>query len=834
MKKATTLLLFLLVLMSSVVVAQSTQGLNQQDLSRVDVEELSDNQLRQYAQRAEQSGLTQQQVEQQLRQRGMSASQISQLRERLRNLDAQQRRTDRETDQRQRDRTEMRRDEQRDMERFEGMDFFKADSIRKIERQIFGYELFSSAELTFEPSLRIPTPPNYQLGPGDELVIDIWGAAQMNYRLEVSEEGNINIENIGPIYVNGLEMREARQRIKDRLASIYSGLRARDGREPNTFASVSLGQVRSIQVSIIGEIKHPGTYTLPSLATVFNALYLSGGPSVNGSFREIQIIRGDEIAATMDLYDVLIHGNQISNIRLRDQDIIKVNPYQNRISVSGEVKRKGLFEVTNEETLSDLILFTGEFTGKAYQEYIKVYRNTPRERSIRDVAQSEFDEFHMQNGDSVVVGRILDRFANRVQVRGAVFRPGDFELRENETLSSLIQRAEGLRGDAFLNRVNIIRMRDNFEQEMIAVDLRRVLDNPEQYDIELRRDDIIQIASIFDLREEFRVHIFGPVQMPDEFEYYEDMTLQDLIKQAGGFKERASEARIEIARRISDADPLSPTSQVSEIFYFNINRDLTLSDEGNDFILKPFDHVYVRTSPGYQVQRNVEVRGEVLYAGKYSLAQKTERISDLVERAGGLTADAYPEGATLIRRLDPDANGQEDEDETLEEDEIDFFDEISDESLVVERRTEFTRIGINLERILDNPGSKYDLILREGDRLEIPIELQTVRLSGAVFQQVDARYDSNYSFRDYINQAGGYANNAMIKRSYVIYANGSIDRTRSFLGIRSYPEIRPGAEIVVPEKPERQPMSTGERISIASTIVSMAAIVSNTIYQLSR
>lgn len=832
MKQVSFFAIFLILASYNFAYAQSTQTLNQSDLSRIQVEELSDGQIRQFISRAQSAGLSEMQIEQQLRQRGMPAAEITKLRQRLRNLEGEARESTARDDDRRRLTTDERRTRDRELER----DLIKQDSIRKIERQIFGYELFASEELTFEPSLNVPTPKDYQLAAGDELVIDIWGAAEMTYRVEVNSEGNIMIENVGPIFVNGLQMDDAETRIINRLSSIYSGLQAREGRPINTYASVSLSQVRSIKVTILGEIKFPGTYTLPSLATAFNALYLSGGPAINGSFRDIDIIRDNKIVANLDLYDFLIFGNQADNIRLRDQDIIKINPYKNRVEIEGETKRKGFFEVTDDESLSDLILFSGDFTGKAYQERLKVYRNTPRERSIEDVLYEDFDTFKMKNGDRIVVGRILDRFANRVQIQGAVFRPGDYQLRESTTLMELIERADGLRGDAFTQRGNIIRMKDNFEQQIISFNVRQLLDNPEEYDIELQRDDVVQISSIFDLKEEFRVNIFGPVQNPDEYEFYENMTLEDLIKQAGGLKERASEARIEIARRIADADPLSPSSQISEIYYFNINRDLRLSEEGNSFELRPFDYVFVRTSPGYQIQRKVEVKGEVLYAGKYAISTKTDRISDIVERAGGLTAEAYPEGATLIRRLDPNGDDDDDQDrrQANETEDFDFFDEISDDALVVERRSEFTRIGINLERILENPGSKYDLLLREGDVLEIPVELQTVRLSGAVFQQVDARYDPRTNFRGYVDQAGGYANNAWIKRSYVIYANGSIDRTRSFLWIRSYPDVKPGAEIVVPEKPERPPMSAGERISVASTIVSMAAIVANTIYQLSR
>lgn len=798
-------LLFLIMVLGSAFLVttpemSAAQQLNQQDLSGVQAEDISDEELRRFIRRAEAEGISESEAMDMARERGMAQSEIEQLRRRIEELDME------ELEEVETDTVDARRETLAD----------ERDTIEVDEehQRIFGYSLFTEHDMSFEPSVNIATPRNYQLGAGDELVIDIWGQTENTYRLEVNNEGNINLENLGPIQVNGLTIEEADERIMNHLQQIYSGLR--EGAEQDTWAQVSLGRVRSIQVTLMGEINAPGTYTLSSLATVFNALYQSGGPNPNGSFRKIQVIRDNEVAAELDMYDFLVHGDQSENIRLQDQDVIKVDPYVNRVEIEGMVKRPGVYETTEGETLEQLLRYAGDFGDDAYTRQVNVHRNTPTQRAIISVKDEGFGDFEMASGDSVHVDEILDRYENRVEIEGAVWRPGEYELAEDMMLSDLIEEADGLRPDAFRSRGVIYRLRDDFSTEVVAFNVGNVVENPEDYDVPLRADDEIRIPTIFDMREEFFVNIRGAVQQPDRYEFRENMTLEDLILEADGFLESASEAKIEVARRI-DAEPAPEfrSNQISETYSFEINRNLELDPEARDFTLQPFDQVFVRRKPDYQEQVLVEIDGQVMYPGEYSLETRNERISDLIERAGGLTDEAYPDGATLIRQRDAEERPEVD---------FDIF-ATEDQEITVDNDMEESRVGIDLVAIMENPGSVEDIYLREGDEIRIPEEMQTVRVSGAVMRETEVRYRDGFSYRDYIDQAGGYTENARQRRGYVLYANGDMDRRRSFLYITSSPEIKPGAEIVVPERPERERLSTGEIVSISSAVVSMATSI---------
>ncbi len=779
----------------------SAQALDQQDLSEVSAEDISDEELRRYMRRAEAEGISESEALRMARERGMRQSEIDQLRNRIEAMEME------DLD----DEDELRREE--DMEERDDLEPDTLE-ITDEERRIFGYSLFAEREISFEPSVSIPTPKNYQLGPGDELIIDIWGETENTYRLEVNNEGNIPLENLGPVYVNGLTIEEANDKILQNLKRLYSGLRS--GSNQNTWALVSLGRVRSIQVTLMGEINTPGTYTMSSLSSVFNALYLSGGPNGTGSFRTIEVIRDNEVVSELDLYDFLVHGDQSDNIRLRDQDVIKVNPYQERVEVEGEIKRPGIYEMREGETLDRLIEYTGGFNEYAYTRQVTVHRNTPTQRSIISVNNDGFGDFEMQSGDSVVVGEILDLYENRVIINGAVWRGGEFELKEDMTLYELIEEADGLRPDAFQSRAVIYRVRDDFTTEVIPFSVSQLMNDPEEHDIKLRPGDEVRIPNIFEMREEYHVTIRGAVQQTGEFHFRENMSLEDLILEADGFLDAASEAQIEVARRVEgEASPEYRGRQMAEIFRFEVDRDLSLDEEARDFRLQPFDHVFVRRKPDYQEQINVSVEGELMYPGDYALEMRNERISDIIERAGGLTEEAYLEGATLIRPRDSEERPEVD---------LDFIDPESDTIDIDDQRDE-VYVGIDLVSIMENPGSAEDLYLREGDVLSIPEEPQTVRISGAVLRETEVRYREGFSYRDYINQAGGYAENARERRGYVIYANGEVDRRRSFLYLTSSPDIEPGAEIIVPERPERDRLTTSEIVSISSAVVSMATSV---------
>lgn len=782
-------------------IAQDPTDINS-DLSQIKIEELSDAQILEIRQRAEESGLTEAQMKAALIARGFPPTEISKFEERLKLIDAGISTEDLSDRSRQQDTTLTADMPEWDIEFEPGP-----------ESRIFGYDLFRNENLTFEPSLNIPTPQNYQVGPGDQIIIDIWGGSQQNYQLLITPDGYIYIDNLGPIQVSGLTIEQASGRIIERLKSIYSGL---VGPNRNTYAQVTLGSTRSINVHLLGEVNLPGTYTLSAFATVFNALYASGGPTISGSLRNIQLIRDNEIVAVLDVYEFLMHGKRYNNIRLQDQDIIKVNPYATRIDISGEIRRPGLYEVSENETLNDVISFTGGFSDKAYQRMLTVYRNTDTERKILNIGKEEFADFHMQDGDSIPVAPILKRFENRVTINGAVYRPGEYALNDGLTLIELISRAEGLREDAFLNRGLIYRTRDDLSLEIIPVDLRAVINH--ESSITLIKDDIVSVASIFDLREDFYVEINGEVNNEGIFPYMENTTLEDIIVMAGGLKESASLAKAEVARRVRSGDVEPENDKISEIFYFDIDKDLNISSEASGFKLEPFDQVFVRKSPGYEEAQSLSIEGEVVFPGNYILSSKTDRISDLVVRAGGLTMEAYLEGAQLMRQVEVN---QERRQEILEN----LMTESADSLQIDLEESKEQAIGIDLNNIMANPGSKYDLFLQENDRLIIPKELQTVRLSGALLFPITVRYDESYSFSKYIAMSGGFAGNAKKKKTYVIYANGSVDKTTSFIGIKNYPNVAPGAEIVVPQKQQKDRMTTGEIIGITSALSSMALII---------
>jgi protein involved in polysaccharide export with SLBB domain len=687
----------------------------------------------------------------------------------------------------------------------------KSDSSK-----VFGSDIFANQNLTFEPSLNIPTPKNYVLGPGDELLIDIWGASETTYQLTISPDGAVQISNVGPVYLNGLTIEEANQRLLDKLGSIYSGLK---GPNKNTYLQVSLGSIRSIKVSIMGEVNRPGTYTLSSLATAFNAIYAAGGPSDNGTYRAIKVLRDGDIQQEIDLYDFLVAGDLSGNIILKDQDIIKVGPYINRITVEGETKRIGLFETLEGETFSDLLEYTGGFNQFAYKKRIKVERKTNTERKIIDIQYPSQQNSVLESGDIVTVDRVLDRFENRVELEGAVFRPGSYQLEENPTLYSLIKNAEGLMGDAYMERAVVYRTQEDYSIEAIPVNLNQLMSDSASYDIDLVKDDRVKISSIFDLRELRTVKISGSVLNSGTYRYVENSSLKDLIFEADGFKEEAAPYNIEIARRVPDDRSGDLQNSIAEIITVNIENGLQYSEELDEVKLKPFDQVFVRKSPAYEVQKTVRITGEILYPGEYALSTRDFRLSDLIEKSGGTTEYAYVEGASLTRQFDTD----------VEELDINIED-----SVTTQQVSSLSQVGIQLGEALSNPNSDFDLLLQPGDEIKIPKKLQTVQIRGEVLYPINARYDGRRSFRSYIGAAGGFTEQANTRRAYIVYANGEVDRTKRFLFFRSYPEVRPGSVLIIPPKEEREKLSTAERITVLSTIVSLAAIVTNTIFQIRR
>ncbi len=852
------------------------QSLATMDLSTIKVDDLTDAQIRSYMQRAQESGLTEEEIEVALIARGLPQSELLKLKQRMSALASGQRETGRGI-------PEVRTRQAKPQGDF--IDVLKENPeekrIEEYQKKIFGFSLFNTDRLTFDPSLNIPTPQNYQLGSGDEVIIDIWGASEQTYQQVITPDGYILIPNLGPIYLNGLDVDRASERIKARLSKIYSGLKPPDGSNPNTFMQVSLGQVRTIKITVVGEVRTPGTYDISALATMFNALYLSGGPTMNGSFREIELIRNNQVFAVLDVYDFLVASLQKNNVQLADQDIIRIQPFRNRIEVVGEVKRQGIYETLEGETFEELIQFAGGFTENAYKALIKVKRNTPKERRIVDIRMNEFDTSYPQNGDYVIVNSILDRYENRVQIAGAVFREGEYELTEGLSVLKLIEKAEGLTGDAFLERGTIFRTHEDFSTEAIAFNLRELMKG-ESEDIKLQREDLVKITSIYDLREEFYVTVGGAVRGPGNYPFMDGMTVEDLILQAGGLLESADINTIEVARRVRGEGSGTSTGRIAEIFNFSLNKDLSIKNEDDRFILKPFDNVYIRKSPNYQAPIKIKVEGEVLLPGEYVLEKKDERISDIIRRAGGITDEGYIKGATLIRRTEffeaPSEieNRYQDllnireqlQDKYAYSDDLDLTEseklrsqrladlekkaesykgreeaevsregarqrkerleelELQDTTAIEIDIKQFETIGINLDEILKNPGSKYDIILQEGDIISVPKQLETVRLRGELLYPITVRHDDKFRFRDYLAQAGGFTEKARKSKTYVIYANGTVDRTRKrFFLANNYPKIEPGAEIIVPSKPDKQPLSVQAWIAISTSIATFALVV---------
>lgn len=838
------------------------------DLKNLKVDNLSDAQIEQLIKRAESSGLTTSQLEAMAREQGLSPMEASKLRQRINDLQNTVNPNSNQTA----------GGNLRSFSEDGSKDMF--DSIRKADpyfdltpyqKKIFGYKLFHNRDLDFSPSLNLPTPQGYIVGGGDQLLIDVYGASQQSFDVTVSPEGRILIPNVGSIQVGGSSIEAATARLKSSLGRIYSGLL---GSNPNTFMQVRLGNIRSIKVSMVGELSKPGTYTLPSFASVFNGLFAAGGPNENGSFRNIQVYRDSRLVATVDIYEFLSKGDSKANITLRDNDVVIVPPVQARLEIIGPVRREGYFEVKPDETLSDLYIYTGGFTSEAYKDRITVRRIENNERKVIDVPQSDFGLFNPKDGDEILIGEALDRFVNRVQVSGAVQRPGEYALEDGTSVKNLIERAQGLKPEAFVNRATLYRTSEDLTLSATPLDLKGILDGTTD-DVLLKNEDLLFIPSRYDIQEETYVKISGEVNIPGTFPFATSMTVGDLILQAGGLLQSASNSSIEIARRVRDAS----SGKLAELFTLTIDPDLRLSEEERNQPLMPFDHVFIRKSPGFEREQLIKVEGEVNYPGEFAIASANERISDVIMRAGGLNQFAYPKGASLVRRtiyfneitpeeiqeknlrdirekVDPERNSQLNQAELLLFERLDGkINAIEEKKLIEEQKkilenlsqasnldslsrdSIFNRIrfkkqdviGINLEEILKNPGTGEDLILQEGDILRVPKELQTIRMVGEVLMPTTARYIRNSGLKNYISQAGGFTEEARKSKTYVIYANGDARRTHSLLMFKFFPHIEPGAEIVVPKKPQRERLTTAAWLGIASSLATLGILVQSLI-----
>ena len=699
-----------------------------------------------------------------------------------------------------------------------------------LKETVFGREIFSNKNLSFEPDLNIPTPKNYILSAGDELLINVWGDSELNLKLKVSPEGTILIPNLGPVSVSGLTIETAENRIRQELGRIMSTLSGNtDG--ANTFVSVSLSQIRSIKVNIVGEVVAPGTYTLPSFATLFNALYAAGGVNEIGSLRGIKVYRNSKEVAKLDVYDYLLNGKYNTNIRLEENDMVIVSPYDQLAVVRGKVKRNRIFEMKKGETLQQLLNMAGGFTGDAYKKDVCIKRKADSRYQIATVTEDKYPTFAMMDGDSLLVDSVIPFYENRLIVTGAVWRPGEYELNGTvHTVKGLINQAAGLKGDEFTGRAQITRLNPDFTTTVIAVDIRGIL-NGTSPDIELKPEDILNIPSLFDLREPYTIKISGAVNYVDTIlPYRNNLTVEDAIMMAGGLKESAATVNVEVARRIKDTKTYENSNRTAEVFNFELNDNLGLiSVDGKNsnsvFTLEPFDEVYVRFSPGYQEQQVVKVDGEITFSGDYVLAEKNSRLSNIIAKAGGITPDAYVKGASLKRQLTEDEMRRL---ETLLQ--LSSNKQSRDSVALSLENIKNYSVGIDLEKALANPGSAHDVVLRDGDELYIPQLQSTVKINGAVTYPNSVTYTKGMSVGNCLSQAGGY-NDIARKYPIVIYMNGKVATTKKcFIFFKRYPKVEPGCEIVVPTKTQRdRKTSLAEVLSIASSTTSMAAMVTSII-----
>jgi protein involved in polysaccharide export with SLBB domain len=821
------LLLQLLLMVFGYCVRAQISGMSQSQMSQIRVDNLSDDQIRQLVAQMKKNNISYSQIDNYAAQRGIPDAEVAKLKARIiqLNLDKELSSGSKgNNDIFSQDTTGRQYNDQSDTLRYwreryrqikDQEDFEKEQRRRKI----FGTELFSNQNLTFEPNLRMPTPPNYRIAADDELIVDVYGYSEVQHTLKVSPEGYVRIPYLGPVYVSGLTMDEAKTRITKQLSTIYGGIQT-----GNTSVQVSLGNIRSIKVTLIGEIVRPGTYTLPSLATVANALYVSGGPNENGSFRNITVIRNGKTIVTYDLYDFLLNGDLTNNIVLQDQDIVKVNAYKMRVELLGEIKRPAIFEAKETETLQQVIDFAGGYTDNSFRDMIRALRITSKAREFVNIPADSVASLRLKSGDKFYIDSVVNRYTNRVTITGAVFHPGEYALEEKMTVGDLIKRADGIQEVAATSRGVIRRLQEDFTPAIINFNVLDAIAG--RNNVVLQREDSVIIFSKLAIREPYLVKIEGEVNQPGYFSHGDSMQLEDLILMAGGLKDAASLKHIEISRRIRTGGVYDSTDvRMAITEQFDISADLSGNPAAAAYILQPFDEVVVRRSPSYSQQANVLLDGEVVYPGTYAINTKKERISDVIRRAGGLRPEASAEGALLLRRT---FSNEQDSTFLLSKLEV-FNNKVRDSIDVAKTRATVERnqqlLGIQLEEILEHPGSKYDLLLEEGDVIRIPKKLQTVQLFGEVYFPKKVRFDDNFSFRSYVRGAGGFTSQALKRRSYVVYANGEVKSTRKTLFFNRYPKVKPGAEIYVPAKPERRGVTAAAAVGVASAVASLALVI---------
>lgn len=794
MKKITYVLtLFILLLTSIHINAQDI--LKSKDLSTINVDYLTDDDLAKISAQLKSNNTTIEQVESMALSKGMSQTEYDKLKAKLNDYNGKSSnkpKIQEKTADSQRKQVKIINEKVKD----------SANSL------IFGSELFDNPTLNFEPDLKLATPMNYVLGPGDELQVSVYGVQEYNASIPVSVEGKITIQYVGQISVSGMSVEAATQKIKAAIAKVYSTVRSGQSQ-----VSVSLSQIRTIKITVVGG-KQPGNYSISSLATVYNALHLAGGPGKNGSYRNIELIRNNKVFKNVDIYRFLVKGDQSDNVSLKDNDVIRIPAYSQRVTVEGEVKRPGIFEMKNGETFSDLLNFASGFNEFAYTASVNVNQKTGKEFKVHDINESDFSTYNPKSGDVFRITKILNRFENRIKIEGAVFRPDYYSFSEGMRVSDLVTRAEGLKEDAYSKRARIIRLKSDLTTEIVNIDLSAALSGDINADIELKREDIVTVYSILDFREEYKVTIDGEVKNPGVYGYFENLTLNDLIVQVGGLTGSASK-RVEIARMvksdvINDSDP-----KRIELVQLEITTDN--NEQIKNFLLKPFDVINIRRIAVYEKPQMVTISGAVAYPGKYVLANKKEKVYDIVMRAGGLTSISNIEGMKIKRPI------KQEEIEKLESIDLNLAKNDSLKEKLADIK--FSTIPINWEKIEKNKNHYSNVTLFPGDEIEVAVYNEGVKVTGNVLLTSEIPYRSGKGFKYYINSVGGVNNKGWKRKAYIIYPNGKADVTKSFLFFRSYPTVEPDSQIVVPEKPETKKMSTGEWVSIGSVITSLALLI---------
>lgn len=785
------------------------------DLSQIRVDQLSDADISKLKTQLTSAGMTIDQAEQAALAKGMSAAEFAKLKKRVEALNGKDSKEEvgklkarKDSDNPSAEKSDNSSDSL-DTEKYK-----EKPPKPLIDPLIFGSELYTAVSPSFEPNMKLATPLNYVLGPDDQILVNVYGVQQYEGDLLVSAEGFITVPNVGQIKVAGLTIEAATQKIKTVMGNtVYAYLKSGGSK-----LSVTLSKIRSIKVLIIGA-NRPGTFTLSSLSTVFNALYLAGGPPAFGSFREIELVRNNKVERKIDLYRLLLHGDQSDNIGLKDNDVIRIPAYKKRVELQGQVKRPGYFEVLPNESFASILDFASGFTDTAYRASVKIFQRSEKERKVQDLESTAYHTYQPQSGDVFVASKILNRFENRVRITGAVFRPDVYQLTPGLRVADLIRRADGLKEDAFTGRGQIIRLQEDLTRSILSFDIKKALAGEVSNNSLLQREDEVLVSSVLDLRDSFKVTIQGEVRMPGQYEYVENLSLKDLILQAGGFTDAAFK-NIEIARLIKRDSIAATDNRASTIINTEVNGDLSSSTA--NISLQAFDVITIRRKAGYTIPETVSVSGQVQYPGPYALSNRSERVSDVLRRAGGYTPDAYPEGAYLKRfKTEEEKQKSSDVAKKLEKN----IKDTTSKMIADEITRMYDKIPLDLPLIMQSPGSVEDLVVRSRDELFIPKFDGQVKVSGSVLLATQVPFQKRNSLKDYINEAGGFSGDAWRKKAYVVYANGKAATTKHFLFFKFYPKVLPGSELVVPKKSEKKNMSTGEIIGISSALASLAGVV---------